>query len=197
MRFVLALLLLLLSLTIAESAAADTTGIPCTIINTWLEGDTPVARISPAGTAPSLADQGVIIHVEMMDCTPTPIPNFPFQDIWVSAQGELNICRDGSVADANTDEDGRTTISGAIFGGNQSQGGVTVWVSGIPSDTGPLALDFVSPDINGDLFVNLNDFSLFGADYNSTAFRSDLNDDGAVNLKDFSLFGQHYNEVCP
>lgn len=134
-----------------------------------------------------------------MDCTPsrTPIPNFPFQDIWVSGDGELNICRDGSFADANTDENGRTTISGSIFGGDHSENGVMVWVSGLPSISGPLDLNFVSPDINGDLVVNLNDFSLFGQDYNSSARRSDVVPSGLVDLADFARFGQHYNESCP
>jgi len=191
MRFVL--LIALLSI-----AAPTFAGIPCVHLNSWTEGDTPVATISPAGTAPSLADQGVVIHVEILDCSPAPVPHFPFQDIWVAGQtGEISICQGGSSADANTDEDGRTTISGRIFGGDHCENGVIVWVNGEAAHTGPLPLDFVSPDINGDLVVNLNDFALFGQDYNTTARRSDIVFNGTVDLADFARFGQHYNEHCP
>ena len=190
MRFVLTIILLC-------AALPAFAGIPCEMITTWLEGETAVALITPAGTVASLAEQGAVIHVELMDCTPAPIANFPLQDIWVSGVGDVNICPGGSVADANTDEFGRTTISGPIFGGNHSESGVMVWVSGIPSDTGPLTLDFVSPDLNGDLVVNLNDFSAFGVDFGSAAFRSDFNHDGTVNLNDFSTFGQHFGDTCP
>lgn len=190
-------LLLVVSLLCMVLPANAAAGIPCEIINTWLEGDTPVVLVTPAGTAPSLAEQGVVIHVEVMDCTPAPIADFPFQDIWVDADAELNLCPGGSVADANTDENGRTTISGTIFAGDHSEHGVTVYVNGIPSDTGPLDLNFVSPDLNGDRFVNLNDFSIFGQDYDTSAMRSDLVPDGIVNLADFSRFGQHYFEQCP
>lgn len=192
MRFVLILALLCI-------AAPAPAGIPCEILTAWVEGEPQFAVISPGGGAPSLTEQGIVIHVEIMDCTYTPIANFPFQDIWVSdiGNGELNICQGGSVADANTGEDGQTTISGHIFGGDHTENGTMVYVNGLQVENGPLPLDFVSPDINGDLIVNLNDFSLFGMDYSTTAPRSDLVHNGLVDLADFARFGQHYGEQCP
>lgn len=194
MRFVLLLSLLCIS-------APAIAGIPCEELRGYTEGGYRVALISPAGIAPSLAEQGIVIHVEIMDCTPAPIVNFPAQDIWVDdmGTGEISLCPGGSIADANTDEYGHTTISGPIYGGGHSEGGTLVWVNGLPADgAGPMPLNFVSPDIDGDLDVDLYDFTIFGMDYGKSGVaRSDLVPDGIISLYDFSAFGQYYGESCP
>jgi hypothetical protein len=62
----------------------------------------------------------------------------------------------------------------------------------------PLVL--VSPDVNGDLAVDLGDFSMFAAGFPSPPKlydpRLDFDGDGVVNLADFSLFAQHWQHRC-
>ncbi len=54
-------------------------------------------------------------------------------------------------------------------------------------------------DINGDLYVNLSDFSIlavnFGAGVPSNT-RGDVNGDGRVDLADFSILAVHFGSVC-
>jgi hypothetical protein len=52
----------------------------------------------------------------------------------------------------------------------------------------PLAVSCISPDLNGDLIVNLLDIAAFAADFFSGvyAYRSDFNNDGVLNLADIS-----------
>jgi hypothetical protein len=193
MRIVLSLLFLCI-------AAPAWAGIPCELLSAYTDGIYRVAVVSPAGTAPSLADQGTVIHVEVFDCTPAPVENFPYQDIWISdpGTGELWLCQGGSVADANTDANGHTTISGVVYSGGHTETGTLVFVAGIPVDVaGPLPLDFVSPDIDGDGDVDIQDFSRFGQDFGTSALQSDLVSDGLVDLADFGAFGRHFGEACP
>ena len=202
MRFVLLFLSsFVLVPALAERATADTTGIPCEYFSCWTEGTPTVVLASPAGSAPTVAEQGLVIHVEVLDCTLTPIANFPFQNIWLgdTGTGELAYCPDGTIADANTDSEGRTTITGPLSAGGHTETGTCVWVAGILAlDQGPLALNVVSPDLDGDLDVDIADFSRFGLDFGSgSAPRSDLVPDGIVNLADFAAFGRHFGESCP
>jgi hypothetical protein len=62
-----------------------------------------------------------------------------------------------------------------------------------------LLIDVVSPDMNGDLVVNLVDLGSFSEDYANGVydFRSDLSCDGAEDLRDVSIFSEHYDEACP
>jgi hypothetical protein len=166
----------------------------------FASADPGAAYIAPGGTAPSLGEQGVVVHVTIYDAPVggSPVAVFPFQDMWLSdpGDGSIALCPGGSVADLNTNGDGQTTISGVISGGGQAANGTMLWVNGEPhGELLPVLLN--SPDINGDLVVNVNDFSAFGADYYTSAFRSDFNHDGTVGLGDFAIFGQHYGEACP
>ncbi|RKZ18110.1 hypothetical protein DRQ53_01620 [bacterium] len=156
------------------------------------------ALFTPAGTTPALGDQGVVIQVWIYDQFGFPVRNLPYQDIWLDDVGDWSVssCQGGMTADANTDADGHTTISRVIFGGGSAAIGTKVWVNAEPDDE-LLPVLLVSPDINGDLVVDLFDFGTFGMDFGSDAFRSDLHDDGIVDLVDFGLFGQHFGETCP
>ena len=157
-----------------------------------------VVLITPAGTGGSIADAGAMVTVTVLDAGGLPVPNFPFQDIWLGHPGDNSIalCQGGSTADLNTNASGVTTIGGVISGGGFSNT-TQVYINGTPLAQAPLGVALNSPDINGDLVVNLNDFSAFGADYNTAAFRSDIVFNGAVDLADFSRFGQTYFEQCP
>ena len=129
------------------------------------------------------------------------IANFPFEDMWLeSADGGVVSCHWwGMIADQNTDINGMTMWANPPIAGGHSQGPVIVFVNGSPllSNSG-LPLEFISPDINGDLVVNLQDLSILAPDYYSGySFRSDLNGDGDINLSDIYIFSQHLGAQCP
>jgi hypothetical protein len=190
------LLILIVLISFAPSATAGCWEIPVEVAVA-----PGVAVISPAGTAPTLEAQGLTIFLQVFDCANVPIPNFPAEDIWVSGQGtgEVWMCQRGSVADANTDADGRTTISGAIFGGGYTTGGTQVYVSGMPvGPAEPLPLQFISADLDGNLVVNLVDFVAFAADFGQDGItRSDFDRNGRIDLADFAAFGVYFGDVCP
>ncbi|HKI83975.1 MAG TPA: hypothetical protein VKA63_06540 [Candidatus Krumholzibacteria bacterium] len=162
------------------------------------------ATLTPGGLAQSLASYGVSVTVTVRDGNGLPIPAFPAQDIWLDDDGsaDINLCQSGSTADAQTDGDGFTTISGILSGGGNTQGGLSAYVSGvaIAGGQGPsLSINLNSPDINGDRIVDLGDISLFNADVQppNNAFRSDFTHDGIVDLGDVSLFSSWIDDVCP
>lgn len=65
-----------------------------------------------------------------------------------------------------------------------------------------LCLDIAthSPDANGDLVVNLLDFSLFGAAWTASGGVYDpcldFDCNGTISLVDFSVLGQHWQHGC-
>lgn len=162
--------------------------------------------IYPDGTGPSLVQRQCDMVLWVRDANTLPIPGYPAQDIWTDDAGDASIalCQGGSVADADTDNDGRTTISGVVSGGGTNPNGMAVYVSGVAltllSDgTGGIAMDFWvnSPDINGDLSIDLSDISLFTVDLSTYNYRSDYNWDGLVDLSDISLFANAIDTFCP
>lgn len=129
------------------------------------------------------------------------------------ANEELAICYSFITADSLTSArsgfEGRTTFSNSrIAGGGCALGGIGMTVQGmaILDETCMhpvcLAIEIVSPDINGDLRVDLSDLSFFGEAYNTQEGEPgysgccDYNDDGVCDLSDFSFFGQHYTHQC-
>ena len=194
----------LLSLAVAGSMLLGLTGVAAAGIPdevaTTASTDAPgTVMITPMGQGGSIADAGATINVVVRDVGGFPIPNYPFQDIWVGHPGDNSIvlCQGGSTADNNTNALGETTISGIVSGGGFSST-TKVYVNGSVLAGPALTLSMNSPDITADLDVNLFDFNIFGADYGGTEFRSDYAAPyGTVNLADFAAFGQSYGEVCP
>jgi Dockerin type I domain len=94
-----------------------------------------------------------------------------------------------------------------IFGGGHSEvdasgnpisSAVVVW--GGPESCGSVNVElyFNSPDINGDLAVDLLDITTFIADLNgSYNYRSDFNFDGAIDLLDLSFLQGAMGASCP
>lgn len=156
--------------------------------------------ITPAGTGPTLAARGATVTVEVRSFDDQPIEGYPLQDIVLgdSGNGDLAVCPGGAVADANTDADGITTISGSIAGGGWTLEGVTVYLGGVPIAGAALPIDVNSPDVNGDRVVDLTDVGLFAASFgDDSALEIDFNHDGNVDIADFGLFAQHVGESCP
>jgi hypothetical protein len=175
-------------------------GIPDPALST-ASSATGCIDITPGGNGPTLANEALTISVQVLDNGGLAIPGYPFQDIWWddTGTGDLAMCQGGSVADANTDGAGNTTISGAAAGGGWTLSQVRIYLAGVGLTSGDLGLDVNSPDINGDLIVNLVDLGAFSQDFNNPAydFRSDFTCDGIENLADVGRFAIHNSEICP
>jgi hypothetical protein len=140
------------------------------------------------------------ITLYLRDPAGAPIPNFPFEDLWLeTADGGVVPCIWSMIADQNTDANGMTLWTNPPVAGGHSQGPVLVFVNGSALTSNPgLPLRFNSPDINGDLVVNLQDLAILAPDFFSGYnFRSDLNGDSYLNLTDVSIFAQHLGAQCP
>lgn len=194
----------LLSLAVAGAmvlglAGVASAGIPDETTSSAAGPGSPVvALITPQSTGNSIASVGGTVTVTVLDFSSGPVANYPFSDIYIDDDGtdEISLCQGGSVADANTNASGVTTISGLIGGGGFATQS-NVWIAGTKL-TGPaLDLGFNSPDNTGDLVVDIADFSNFGLDFGGAAFRSDLVFDGIVDIADFSKFGLTFGETCP
>lgn len=161
----------------------------------------------PGGDGATLGSIGSTIFVTLIDEN-GPVAGISPDIICVgrgSPGSNFTYCsRDPSqwlIADSPTNSQGQTTISGRAVGGGWTDG-LCISVVGIamPDFTRGcigayvLPIKVRSPDINGDLQVNLSDLTLFSYGYPPNAYdtRCDMNCDGAVNLVDLSIFALHY-----
>jgi len=111
-------------------------------------------------------------------------------------------------ADGPTDMLGETTFTRRYFGGSWVEaavtGGTYVWLLDASSGTWnqiptSVLVSYNSPDLNGDLVVDLLDVSefamtLFGGAYH---YKIDFNYDLFNNLIDFAMFVPEYGASCP
>ena len=141
------------------------------------------------------------ITLYLRDSQGVQIVAYPFEDLWLeSANDGLVFCLGGTTADYITDNQGMTQWVTPLHAGGYSQCPCQVIVSGSALTSNPgLPLRFNSPDINGDLTVNLQDVSILALDFFRGAdnFRSDLTGDGVLNLQDIPIFAQHLGALCP
>jgi len=177
---------------------------------------TPDGNGAPLSEARQL-DGSVVdatIRVRLVDSWLNPIANFPFEDMWLQFEldgGTATGCLsyggnyEGGVflADASTDVDGWTEFALPLRGGGWTEGPVWIYLNGGPAMdpdfmTWPaLPLRANSPDLNGDLLVNLSDFAPFTGDLFSVYhYRSDLMWDGVLDLSDVVLFTGSIGVVC-
>ena len=195
-------------------AAVDTanSGIvhPCSSTATTGVGSY-CATACPQGDGDNLGDVGGLISVLVKDNTGAVIPNIPASDFWlIGCNDALALCGgSGSInADSASNASGMTTIGGGqdIAAGG-CDNGVQVVVQGTvlldPVDCTSvfcLPINVVSVDYNGDLVVDLIDFSIFGPAFPSPPQTYDgcldYNCDGVIDLIDFSIFGGHFLHLC-
>ena len=170
--------------------------------------DVPSLLVTPDGSGNRFTEahdeQGNVVDATitlfLRDGAAIPIANYPFEDLWLeSIDGGLVFCIGGTTADANTDAQGVTQWVNPLLAGGFSHGPVLVIISGSALGSNPgLTLRFNSPDINGDLRVNLQDISILAIDYfTNYNFRCDLNGDSWLNLQDLPIFAQHIGAQCP
>ena len=152
----------------------------------------------PAKDGPSLAERGASVILTLRHCG-EPVVGFPAQDVWLKSKthGAVVLCQGGLVGDNNSGTDGVITISGRIAGGgweaNAMQAVVAGWVLVGPG----MDIHVNSPDITGDLRVDLADAALFSADLAAqSGFRSDFYANGVVNLADVGIFSAHLGHTC-
>jgi len=166
----------------------------------------------PNGTGKPLTQAKVISSGTLVDATITvtlrdgngdPIYLYPAEDLWLETNaGGMVHCNGGTRAAFNTNASGQTTFVGPFNAGKQSNrtGGekTVVMVSGSALSGSLLDILFNSPDIDGNLIVNLSDTVLYATDakgaYN---YRSDFYFDNLINLSDTVLYAQGLSAACP
>jgi len=134
-----------------------------------------------------------------------PVYAYPWEDIWLAFDASTAVpCAWAEFsADEDSDADGTMQFSYPMAAGGRSEGPVTIYLAGAPAwdenlqDLPPLPIAYNSPDIDGDLAVDLTDITLFTQDLGQgSGFRSDFNYDGVINLTDITLFTPHLGAAC-
>ncbi len=209
----------LVSLTIAAvllfcGLAQAQTGCPDLSMSTVFQAyEGPMALlVMPDGSGPPMTEAtlagGAIIDATIYltlyggcDNYGVLLADFPAEDMWLeSTSGSLVFCAGGSIADGPTDQDGSTTWSRPLMGGGWDYGTCRIMVTGDSSiAASPFRLQFNSPDLNGDLKVDLTDVTGFAEDFFSHTynFRSDLAYDSVVNLSDITVMRAGMGKSCP
>jgi len=172
--------------------------------------------ILPDGSGPALTEAQVFggspmdatITLQLITEYGSPIPDFPFEDIWLEAEnGSQMHCLGGFCPDSPSDMNGLVTFSRSLSGGGSSEGATYVYVVGNPAydpsdfpyywPHPPLELRFNSADINGDGTVNLIDLTLFSSDFFGVYnYRSDFHWDGILDLNDVARLAQGLGSSC-
>lgn len=139
------------------------------------------------------------ITLLVVDSFGMPIPNFPWQDIWIQkSTNPIPFCNSNYWhPDSNTDENGLTHwITGpAVLGFHE--GPIRVFINGQGLFSPSVDLSLVNPDLSGDGVVDLSDVALFAVDFKTGyQFRSDLHPDGVVNLSDVIPLAQGIGHGC-
>ena len=125
-------------------------------------GGTPLSQaFDLSGTPGTRVD--ATIHVYLYTYGYQPIYSFPGEDVWLESEaGGLVPCRLGTISDGSSDIEGHLTFSGPLEGGGASAADepLRVLISGAMLHQSQ-NIRVNSPDMNGDLRVDLTDVVLF------------------------------------
>lgn len=170
--------------------------------------------VCPQGDTGSFLDQGWWLWICVLDINGAPVPNVPATDFWLidcDPIGDAFLCNGSasSAADSLTNAAGMTTMSNGTVAAGGCADGMALVVQGfvIEDSLTNCTTEFCcpiflrSPDLSGDLIVNLVDLSIFAAAFPPQPFDTcaDFNIDGLVNLVDLSNFAFHFGppgHVC-
>ncbi len=139
------------------------------------------------------------ITLTLLDWLGNPIPFYPPEDVWLETSGGgLSHCAAGTIADGPSDQGGQMRFTHPVAGGGHSEGETTiVLIAGAPVNQPGLPMTFNSPDVDGNLHVDLGDVSVFAHDYfNAYHYRCDFNWDGAINLAELSRMASAIGADC-
>jgi hypothetical protein len=188
------------------AASLATAGIPDETQST-ASSASGCLQVVPNGTGDALSSKGLTVTVTVLDGNGDPIAGYPFQDVGLADNAggaDVSLCTSGWLSSANTNAAGVTTITGAGFAGGSTQGGMRATVGGVRITNGAaLDIDVVSPDMDGNLIVNLLDLSApatgFAARFLNGVydFASDFTCDGVENLLDVVKYSFANGAICP
>lgn len=202
----------------ATNVAAQTDPLyPCCQVQVNSNGGTIMA--CPQGDGFTLADRGATVQITVLDpITGQPVQGVPADEFWLIDCDPLHTLTlaGGSLssnADAATDQNGFTSISGAIAAGGYVDGLALVVQGCVVKDDDEftigrecaddlvgsceivecLPINVRSVDITGDLKVTAADLSQFALAYPPNPYQSyaDFNGNGQVDLGDFSALVYH------
>lgn len=132
--------------------------------------------------------------------------NYPEQGLLLAGQGATLVLCDTTTAYLRSDAAFLTIGSQPIHGGGHSAisvGGqpiasaIAYWAPDPSCGVFAMQLYFNSPDINGDLRVNLADTIILSSDLSGTYnYRSDFNWDGLLNLSDVAIYSSAVGVSC-
>jgi len=170
--------------------------------------------VCPEGDTESFIEQGWWIRIEIVNGF-GPVPGIDATSFWLvevcDPARDASLCggRTSSNADSATNANGMTTMSLTTLSGGGCADGMAVAVDGIVlldtlscSVYQCLPIHVRSPDIDGNLIVNLVDLSIFSASYPPQPYSSccDFDIDGVISLEDLSKFAAHFGppgHQCP
>lgn len=196
------------------AVSVATAGIPDATLSTATTAATAQVSVYtlPNGAGKGLFEAKVInsstlvnatITLTVLDGNGDPIYLYPAEDMWLETTlGGLALCPGGSTADFLTNAAGVTTFFSTVNGGGQSDRvaaeKTVVVIGGTPLNGSQLDILFNSPDIDGNLEVNLSDTVAFTQNaQGSYNYRSDFYFDNQMNLSDTVLYAQGLGVVCP
>lgn len=190
--------------TVTVVAAAAVAEIPDLDLSTAdVATDGAVLFVRPDGmgdpfTQAHMANGSVVdatVTLTLVNYLGQPLADYPAEDLWLETDGDgLAFPENGTIADAATNASGQAEWVMPLEAGGCTIGeSVVVMVAGQALNQPGLPLEFVSPDINGDLAVNLTDLATFSGAY-SGAYNecADLFYDGVINLTDLAYFAPAY-----
>jgi hypothetical protein len=215
-------LLLLLAIVVSGLAAANPVLVPLVAMVDFDPAGEVSLVMTPDGSGTSFAEAwgpgggqvDATLWIQIVDDDGNPMFEFPAEDMWLqfavnpgTAGGCIHyLYYEGGVfpPDGDSSPDGMVGWQLALRGGGWSEGPVTIYIMGMPA----MATDYTelpglpirvnSPDIDGDLVVDLTDITLFAQDLGGPYhYRSDLCWDGEIDLSDIVLFVQGLGATCP
>jgi hypothetical protein len=153
------------------------------------------------------------IRISLVDEWDNPMADVPREDVWLqfdappgTVAGCIQLQDYGSVfhPDHASDLDGVMEWTLPLRGGGWSEGPARMFIYGMPAERPdhsilpPLPIRVNSPDVDGDLAVDLTDIALFTQDLGgSYHYRSDFCWDGVIDLSDVAFFVPAIGCVCP
>lgn len=207
---------------LAQNAQSSTTtlidpntGLPIAIpISMFLVPDgtgTPFTNCFQFGGAPISVEVKVVLNSAAGPVGGVPVDRIRLEEMataptvaWCSDLFYPPPAHAPNLADMPTDIMGTTKFTMAYHGGGWAVQPTYVWLLELPSgiwsplSSTPLPISYNSPDINGDLRVDLSDISIFAFDYfGAYDYRSDFNYDGVLNLTDLAMFAPEIGAACP